>query len=72
MKKYLSVAIICVGLSGCMTSPQQEARYTEIMMNGEVLSSSTNQSRLTTSIVKHENVLYTCYQNPSSKYCTDK
>ncbi len=70
MKKYLSVAIISVGLSGCST-PEEEARYTEIMMNGEVLSSSTNQARLTTSIVKHENVLYTCYQNPGVKWCTD-
>ena len=51
-------------LSGCLTSPEQESFYKEVLMNGEVITSSYDANygdEYTT--VKYQGRLYQCVKN---------
>ena len=59
-------------LTGCAGySEESKSNYNSIMSNGEVISSSTSDGRVTTSIVRYNGGLYTCYQTGmGTKNCT--
>ena len=63
MKKLLITLSVTLGLTGCGVTQAEKDKYDEILLKGEVVSSSTNRIGVTTTLVRHENKLYTCTQN---------
>lgn len=63
---------IAVGVTGCAGySEEEKSEYNTIMMNGVVISSTTSPQRVTTSIVKYNGKLYSCYETGmGTKNCT--
>lgn len=49
--------------AGCVGYTEEDSDfYKLVMLNGDVISSTTSDKRVTTSIVKFEGELYTCYE----------
>ena len=69
--KSITIVISSMLLASCSSyTPESKSNYDMIMMNGEIISSSTNDHRLTKSIVKYQGKLHTCYEGGAgNKWC---
>ena len=70
MQKKLILALIVL-TSGCQSySAESKAEYDRILLNGEIISSSTSDHHVDTSLVKYNGKLYRCIRGGAgNKYC---